>query len=175
MTNKQRAFFVALGIIILTLIAFPRTAHEAAIEGEIGTATSTDARAGIIDEYFAQKGMPLEGYGDLFVAAADEYGNDWRILPAISVIESTGGKFACGNNPFGWGSCRSGVGAFESIPEAIDYVSWSLGGHNPRLRSAYAGGTDEDLMSFNGTVDPTYPGRVKAVMDEISLTPLPYR
>lgn len=132
----------------------------------------TDERAERIDEYFRKRGMPLAGYGKEFVAKADEYGIDWNLLAAISVIESTGGKFKCNQNPFGWGSCRQGVGHFDSISEAIDYVSWNLGGHNPRTAGAYSGGTMDDLWSYNGTVEPEYPGKVVAVMRAIEETPL---
>jgi hypothetical protein len=183
-------------------VGVKQLADDDHIPGEIGTATSTIAtpiseieevkaptkkilplpivkdetdpedRAEKIDRYFESKGMPLAGRGAEFVRSADLYSIDWRILAAISVVESTGGKQMCGNNPFGWGSCRSGVGDFASIEEAIDYVSKNLGGANPRTRSAYAGGVDEDLHSYNGTVDPTYPQKVKDIMSEISRTPL---
>lgn len=138
-------------------------------EGQI-LATSTEAvviddRGARIDAYFEKRGMPLAGRGDLFVAKADEYGIEWNLLAAISVAESTGGKHMCQNNPFGWGSCRI---VFDTIDEAIDTVSRNLGGHNPRTARAYAGGSDDDLWSYNGTVDPTYPGRVKAIMQAIA-------
>lgn len=130
-------------------------------------AVERSERGAKIDAYFAAKGMPLEGRGDLFVAKADEYGVEWTLLAAISVIESTGGKHMCTNNPFGWGSCRI---KFATMEEAIDTVSRNLGGHNPRTRGAYAGGSADDLWSYNGTVDPSYPGRVEAVMRAIAAT-----
>jgi hypothetical protein len=197
MTNNTRIILIGATIFILSLtLGVKELADEDHIPGEIGTATSTIAtpisevkaptakilsvdpetdpedRAKKIDRYFENRGMPLSGYGAEFVAAADRYSIDWRVLAAISVIESTGGRAMCGNNPFGWGSCRSGVGDFGSLTEAIDYVSKNLGGANPRTASAYAGGVDEDLHSYNGTVDPTYPQKVKDIMSEISRTPL---
>ena len=102
-----------------------------------------------------------------------EYGIDWTLLAAISVAESSGGKQMCNFNPFGWGSCRSGVGDFSSISEAIDYVSMNLGGHNPRTAGAYSGNSEADLWSYNGTVDPLYPGKVMRYMRDIMETPLP--
>lgn len=162
-----------VGIIFLILLAFPNTGTDNSkdMQGEIGTAVSIDHRSEILDKFFNDRGMPLAGYGQDFVSAADKYGIDWTLLPAISIIESTGGKKACGNNPFGWGSCRSGN--FASIAEAIDYVSKNLGGQNPRTRSAYSGGLDDDLHSYNGTVDPTYPQKVKEIMSAIKAGPLP--
>jgi hypothetical protein len=135
--------------------------------------TKIEDRAVKIDAYFEKRGMPLAGYGSEFVAKADEYGIDWTLLAAISVAESSGGKQMCNFNPFGWGSCRSGVGDFSSISEAIDYVSMNLGGHNPRTAGAYSGNSEADLWSYNGTVDPLYPGKVMRYMRDIMETPLP--
>lgn len=132
---------------------------------------STEDRAAKIDQYFSTRGMPLAGYGKTFVEAADKYAIDWAVLAAISIAESTGGKKMCENNPFGWASCRSG---FDSIEEAIDYVSMNLGGQNPRTARAYSGGTRADLQSYNGTVEPGYPAKVMRYMIEIMNTPLPY-
>lgn len=179
MTDRTRIILIVATIAALTIIAFaPATARSGKNKGEIGVATSTvaipeDTRAARIDAYFARRGMPLAGRGSEFVAAADLYGIDWNLLPAISVAESSGGLHACGFNPFGWGSCRSGVGSFKSITAAIDTVSRNLGGKNPATRSAYAGGTDSDLHAYNGTVDPSYTQKVKDIMSEISKTPLP--
>ena len=36
--------------------------------------------------------MPLLGLGKKMVIEAEKNNLDWRLLPAISVIESTGGK-----------------------------------------------------------------------------------
>lgn len=198
MTNKTRIVLIAITFFALSLaVGVKELSDEDHIRPEIGTATSTVAveisevkapeakilpvtlllddtdpemRASKIDLYFENRGMPLAGYGAEFVEAADRYSIDWRILPAISVAESSGGKQMCGSNPFGWGSCRSGVGDFDSISAAIEYVSMNLGGANPRTRSAYAGGVDADLHSYNGTVDPSYPQKVKDIMSDISRT-----
>ena len=131
---------------------------------------SAEDRAAKIDSYFSARGMPLAGYGKTFIEAADKYAIDWALLPAISIAESTGGKKMCKNNPFGWASCRSG---FESIEEAIDYVSMNLGGQNPRTARAYSGDSRADLQSYNGTVEPGYPAKVMRYMIEIMDSPLP--
>lgn len=134
------------------------------------TDLSAEDRAAKIDSYFESRSMPLAGFGKTFVEAADKYGIDWALLPAISVAESSGGKQMCKNNPFGWASCRSGFG---SIEEAIDYVSMNLGGQNPRTAGAYSGGTRADLQSYNGTVEPGYPAKVMRYMIDIMDSPLP--
>ena len=122
-------------------------------------------RAKKIDSYFADRDMPLEGYGAKLVKAADKYNLDWRLLPAIAIKESTGGKFACGNNPFGWGSCRI---KFKSIDAAIDTVARNLGGGNPATEQYYKNTTTkEKLHQYNGSVVPTYTAGVLKFMDLI--------
>lgn len=122
-------------------------------------------RAQKIDAYFSDRNMPLEGYGAKLVAAAQKYDLDWRLLPAIAIKESTGGRFACGNNPFGWGSCRI---KFKSIDAAIDTVARNLGGANPATEQYYKDTTTkEKLHQYNGTVVPTYTAGVLKFMDLI--------
>lgn len=109
--------------------------------------------------------MPLAGYGGQFVRVADKYGLDWRLLPAIAIRESSGGKQMCGNNPFGWASCRTD---FDSVQEAIEYVGINLGGENPRTAPYYKNKTTrEKLWSYNGTVNPKYPDEVLAIMEKL--------
>src|SRR3989344_1421304 len=86
-------------------------------------------KAAIIDEYFDDRSMPLKGHGKKFVDEAEKHNLDWRLLPALAIRESSGGKFGCDNNPFGWGSCKIN---FKNIDEAIEIVALNLGGANPR-------------------------------------------
>lgn len=108
--------------------------------------------------------MPLAGYGAKFVKATDKCGMDWRLLPAIAVRESSGGKQSCGNNPFGWASCRDD---FISINEAMEIVGSNLCGFNPRTEDYYKNKTTyERLWSYNGTVNPNYPDEVLKIMSQ---------
>jgi hypothetical protein len=118
-----------------------------------------------INDYFATRNMPLAGYGQLFVEEAEKNGIDWRLLPAIGVKESSGGKFVCsdGVNAFGWASCKI---KFTSIEEAIKVVSKNLGGNNPSTSRYYSGDTYSKLYSYNGTVEALYPSRVLAIMEQ---------
>ncbi len=119
-----------------------------------------------IDSFFKRRNMPLEGTGITFILVAEKYGLDWRLLPAISVRESSGGKQACGNNPFGWGSCK--LHNFVSYEQAIESLGKNLGGAAPRTASYYAGKTTmQKLYYYNGTVLPSYPDEVFAIMNMI--------
>lgn len=118
-----------------------------------------------IDAYFAKRGMPLEGYGEQMVEAAEENNLDWRLLPAIAIKESTGGKFACHNNPFGWGSCKI---KFKDFDTAIESVAFNLGGNNPNTARYYKDKTTtEKLWHYNTSIIPTYTGEILEFMDLI--------
>ncbi len=135
-------------------------------EEEAKRAKSLEDRAAKIEDYFATHNLPLKNSGLSFVLTAEKYGLDWRLLPAIAMRESTGGKFACGNNPFGWGSCRIN---FESVEEAIEVVGLNLAGENPKTAYFYKGKTiSEKLRAYNGPVVPNYPNEVLAIMNLIS-------
>lgn len=130
-----------------------------------------DTRAARIDAYFARFNLPLTGYGEQFVAVADKYGLDWQLLPAIAMRETTGGKFACYNNPFGWGSCKI---KFVSFADAIDMVGMHLGGFHKNTDQYYKDKTSlEKLYFYNGTVIPSYPKEVIKIMNRIEIQELP--
>lgn len=120
-----------------------------------------------IDTYFKERSMPLEGKGLQFVLVAEKYGLDYNLLPAIAVRESSGGKAACGFNPFGWGSCH--LDNFRSYDEAIETLGSHLGGAKKSTARYYAGKNNlEKLYFYNGTVIPAYPAEVLAIMDKIN-------
>lgn len=133
-----------------------------ALDNEI---PAPDERSERIDAYYKSKNMPLAGHGITLVAAADECDMDWRLLAAIGVQESSGGKHMMNNNPFGWGSAKIG---FEDFDEAIETVSYNLCGQNPATASYYKDKTTyQKLWSYNGTVMHSYPNEVIAIMDQI--------
>ncbi|MEK7610760.1 MAG: hypothetical protein AAB486_00090 [Patescibacteria group bacterium] len=68
---------------------------------------------------------PLAEQSKTFIAVADKYGLDWRLLPAITGMESTFGQFLIEDsfNPFGWGG---GYIYFDSFEDGIDTVGREL-------------------------------------------------
>jgi hypothetical protein len=116
-----------------------------------------------LENYFTRRDMPLAGHGAEFVEAAKKCKIDWRLLPAIGVRESSGGKHLLNNNPFGWGSAKI---KFADFTDAIDGVSDNLCGFNPNTARYYGDKTTfERLWAYNGTVMPTYPKEVMDIMD----------
>jgi hypothetical protein len=130
-----------------------------------------EERAEKIDAYFKEKGAPLAGFGETFVEEAEKNGLDWRLLPAIAMRESTGGKQACkkaANSVFGYGSCKM---SFKSIDDSIRIVAESLGGNNPNTARYYEGKTTEQILRKYNSVIPKYPQEVLKIMESIGEDP----
>ena len=131
----------AKGLVTLNKVADPEAGPSSQV---------LKARAEAIDAYFAERDMPLKGMGEKMVEEALKNDLDWRLLPAIAVRESTGGKFECKkvpNNPFGWGSCKIG---FKSNEQAIETVARNLGGNNPNTARHYDEKTVIEVLSLFG-------------------------
>lgn len=120
---------------------------------------SHDARLKTLQKFFHKAGCPAQEYSQEFIEAADVYALDWRLLPSISFIESTGGKAARNNNMFGWDSGRA---EFESPIAGIHEVGYRLS-HSDLYRNKDVDGI---LATYNP--DQEYAQRVKFVMRQIS-------
>lgn len=85
----------------------------------------TDPRVKKLEAFLQYYKSPLSGYSFYFVYCADKYGLDWKLLPAITGIESTFGKRIPGGsyNAYGWGN---GLMRFNSWEQSIDHVSQKL-------------------------------------------------
>lgn len=126
-------------------------------------------KAQAIDAYFKARSMPLEGLGMKMVVEAEKNDLDWRLLPAIAIRESSGGKNACNtkkNNSFGWGSCRIG---FNSVEESIETVARNLGGNNPKTAKYYDNKTTKQILrAYNPpSIVPRYAEQVISIMNAI--------
>jgi hypothetical protein len=92
-----------------------------------------------IKKYLEGRGAPLAKYSEEFVKAADHYGIDYRIVAAISVIESNGGRHTFkAYNAWGWSKT-----SFENWTDGIWTVSagiskyYSNGLTRPELIAPY--------------------------------------
>jgi hypothetical protein len=94
-----------------------------------------------------------------YVEAADAYDVDYRLLPALSVRESTCGTHSRWNNHWGWNSLKKG---FDSVESGIDYVTRQL-----EEAPSYNGKSlDQKIEAYNP--QPLYVGEVKRLMNEMS-------
>ncbi|MDO5561846.1 MAG: glucosaminidase domain-containing protein [bacterium] len=123
--------------------AFTETTTEEITEAEASLsstlAQTADARATLVANFIERNDnnhtSPLQPYaewGHKFVAIADEFGLDFRLLPAIARKESTFCKSNIAQkyyNCFGYGVPASGIteaGKFSSYEEGIRVVAASL-------------------------------------------------
>ncbi len=126
-------------------------------------AKELDPRAKILSEYFASKGSPFQYQAQNFVDAADKNGLDWKLVPAISGVESTFGKATYGYNAWGWGIYGDNRLGFASWKDGIDTVS---GG----LKTGYIdkGLTDPYAINKVYAASPTWGARVTFFMNDIN-------
>ena len=104
----------------------------AALPGPVNVTEDTilqkDARIDTLRQFFKKYGSALEPYAQDVITAADRYGLDFRLIPAIAMQESNLCKKAPkdSHNCWGFGIYGGKVTKFESYSEAIDTVSKTL-------------------------------------------------
>jgi hypothetical protein len=118
-----------------------------------------DHRLARLRAFFGKSDCPAAAYSAEFLVAADRYSLDWRLLPSISYVESTGGKSARNNNLFGWDSGRA---VFASASQAIHEVGYRLT-HSHLYRSK---SIDQLLAIYNPS--GRYAAKVKSIMAQIA-------
>jgi hypothetical protein len=100
----------------------------------------------------------------VFLEKADEHKLDWRLLPAISMVETSGGKHGTPGNVFGWNSGRT---RFPSVEAGIAYVARRFA-ESP----IYAGRTALGILQKYNPARKSYPPKVTKYMLEISAEPV---
>ncbi|MCC6344815.1 MAG: glucosaminidase domain-containing protein [Bryobacterales bacterium] len=116
-----------------------------------------DPRAAQLRGFFDRHQSPAARLAATFLRAADQHRLDWRLLPSIAFVESSGGKAYRANNILGWGNGEIG---FHSIENGIHTVAERLANS-----SYYRGKSVEGkLRTYNPT--PGYSERVMAVMKQ---------
>ncbi len=120
-------------MVIISLVGGLFSAQKAEAAGVAGASASLvdelskqDLRAKQLKLALEYYKSPLVDYSAYFVQMADKYGIDWKLLVAISGVESTFGKnYISGTyNAYGWGG---GTIRFASWEDSIEKVSQALG------------------------------------------------
>lgn len=166
------ATMAPFGAITTPVSAVVLSQNNSAIESSLITTEEEkihNDRAKAIDDFFAKRNAPLEGYGDKFVTEAEKNGVDYRLLAAIATIESNAGKQACKgakNSVLGYGSCRID---FDSIDESIEIVTRNISGNNKNSPNRYYHSemTSAQILKKYNSVIPTYKEKVFRVMKMI--------
>lgn len=129
-----------------------------------------DDRAQRLEAYLTSHRSPLAPYAKVFVNKADEYRLDWRLVAAISGVESTFGKQIPANsyNAYGWNGGRF---YFKDWEDGIDTVSRTL-------RQNYMNRGADTVWKIAPIYAPpsrTWAGKVNYFMEKIAQGPKPKR
>jgi len=130
---------------------------------------SADYRVITLENYLESHNSPLAPHSAYFIQTADKYGLDWRLVPAITGVESTFGKRIPYNsyNAYGW---ANGAYSFDSWDESIDVVSKSL-----REKYIDRGATTiNEISRIYAPPSSTWAGNVKFFMKKIDPLPLTF-
>src|ERR1017187_7183838 len=106
-----------MGLVTAPVVLSPRQAPAPAPDYR------TDPRLETLRTFFRNAACPAVEYAAAFLEAADYNELDWRLLPSLSYVETTGGKSARNNNLFGWDSGRA---RFRSPIAGIHAVGYRL-------------------------------------------------
>lgn len=148
---------ISRGLVLAAgLLGVTGTADSDARHPEV--AAQKDPRTIRLREYFQRRDCPAVVYAKDFILAADRHNLDWRLLPSLSMVESSGGKALKNNNIFGYDNCKT---RFSSIRAGIYYVAEVLA-----KSDAYKDKTlDGVLRTYNPRTE--YAPTVKAFMAQL--------
>jgi hypothetical protein len=139
------------------LVAPIAVEHAAAFSRE--RIVQPDPRATRLDAFFRYYHCPEPFHVLEYLRVTDNYGLDYRLLPAISIRETQCGiEESDENNHWGY---HPGRQTFPSIEEGIDFVARQLA-KNPLYRDK---SLRDKLFTYNPM--PKYPDEVKRIMRQI--------
>jgi len=122
------------------------------------TVAPQDQRVFRLEAFFKAYNCPGPLHINDYLHAADANQIDYRLLPAISLLETTCGSFERKNNHWGWDSPQK---AFSSVSAGIQYIATQLAEH-----PYYKGKTlEQKLLTYNP--DRQYMTRVRRLMRQI--------
>ncbi len=144
---------------------YATSAELAMPQGISSQAVKQDNRTQILHAYLAQYNSPLADHADTLIKEADANNLDWRMVAAISGVESGYGIAIPSNsyNAWGFGIYGSNVRRFNSWDDGITVVSTSL-------RKEYMDGRGATTVYDIGATyaaSPTWAYRVQGNMDSI--------
>lgn len=93
---------------------------NASIDQRIADISVDQVKVRRIERYLGARGAPLAAHAETFVRTAERYNLPYNLMPAISVVESNGGKY--NYRPYNYAGMGGQGNAitFSSYEEAID-------------------------------------------------------
>ncbi len=129
----MKKILIPIIILLFFAIATPVSATEkasgtSAVLASAITNKPLDNREKILRDYLVAHNSPLADHAPTFIAMANKYNLDWKLLVAISGLESGFGQQIPSNsyNAWGWGIYGDNVKRFSSWDEAIETISQGL-------------------------------------------------
>jgi hypothetical protein len=135
---KRRITILLLAVLSILTATFPQTTHAANIAGasanfagSLAQATqpvAQDNRAEILRAYLQTYNSPLADHAETFIQQADKNQLDWKLVAAISGVESYYGQMIppYSYNGWGFGVYGTNVRYFTSWDDGIIAVSTAL-------------------------------------------------
>lgn len=168
-----KIFTVLIVSVFMLILSASKVSAEVYVAGSSATLkksqANSDYRVRILKAYLSKHNSPLADYAGYFVATADKYNIDWRLLPAISGVESTFAKRIPYNsyNAYGW---ANGAYKFKSWEDSIEIVSKTL-------KEKYIDRGAPSISKIARRYAPpssTWAGKVKFFMKKIEPLPLTF-
>lgn len=138
--------------------------HSAELFSEVQFASRVpDDRVTKLEQFLETQKSPLAPYAKVFVLTADKYElPDWKLVPAITGVESTFGKAIPFNsyNAYGW---ANGECSFKNWVESIEIVTKTL-------KEKYVNKgltTPETIAPVYAPPSNTWAGKVRFFMQKI--------
>lgn len=134
---------------------------------DIIAASGQQGRATILKEFLSKYNSPLLPYTENIISAADFYGIDYRLLPAIAFQEST----LCKKIPkesyncWGFGIYGGKVTRFTSYEDAIETISKTLA---KEYKSKGLEQPSEIMTKYTPQSNGSWAKNVSLTMDKIS-------
>jgi hypothetical protein len=103
-------------------LATQTAASSAVLKNEVLGIKTLDPRVQKLTKFLQSYNSPLTDYAQNFIESADKYQLDWRLIPAITGVESTFGKQIPLDsfNAYGW---NNGYFKFKSWEDSIEHVT----------------------------------------------------
>jgi hypothetical protein len=115
-----------------------------------------------VESFLKRRGSPLASKAEYIVKSAEAFGIDYRLVPAISIVESSGGKKTYRSyNAWGWGGSKGY--SFASWEDGIYTVTKGLARY-------YARGAVTPIAiapSYNPHTPNEWAGKVQYLMNQM--------
>lgn len=164
--QKYNIFWIFTLFLVLIII-FKTTALAVYKTPSYGKYTDTDYRVLKLKRFFSSYNSPLTSYSNYIITQADINNLDWKLIPAISGVESTFGKYIPFNsyNAYGW---DNGTYTFTSWYHSISHVSQKL---SLNYISKGAKSIDQIAPIYNPVTPQSWKNHVNFFINKLENTP----